>query len=436
MRSMGVYDSSKTLDEGVRIGSILHKEFSNDEQHAARLDLCGWIRRPKNSVISPGVSAAATSTEGSRKPNVIYRRNKPRISEKPSNVTAQNNGDTLKTMASDVTTTTTQPKPGCPTEVAKLLSDFSRDCGSISSFMNKHGDTMEPLMRYVLDDAHFMPSSPGVVPVNDRTVQHLPPLAAEEYATHISRITYFVRMLQALEAADPENLSSPYARQLIDLLFDLERVVTLPRVDFLRTHAETVHAMSTAHSQAHAQQSDTILAIGNADEWVDLDTDMHAQRILHTARSIPRHFDLRSSTTNTSQKDRRRAIAGSVPGQSTCDGSILGDRLRPESNPCSDVCMVSTSNDPLLIAHADTTATDQGRSIDALAQSTDRRIYASTPEFSAVQFHPKLHPVVEPCPMDVSNLHQVAALSNTKEGKRPRRLYRRTVTSSIEQSVA
>ncbi|KAJ1897966.1 hypothetical protein LPJ81_004432, partial [Coemansia sp. IMI 209127] len=266
--------------------------------------------------------------------------------------------------------------------------------------MSENEDSMEPLVQYVLEDAHFMPSSPGVVAVNDQTAHYLPPLAAEEYAAHISRITYFVRTLQALEVADPGYLSNPYARQLIELLFDLERAITLPRVDFLRRHAETVHAMHAVRSQPRAQQSDTILAIGNADEWVDLDTDVNAKRILNMARSIPRHPDLRSSTANTSQRNRQRAMVGSLPGHSTCDGSILGDRLRPDSGLCSDVFMES-SNDPLT-THADTTALRTG-DIDALAQSEAYRATASTPEFSAIQFHPKLHPVVEPCPMDVSN---------------------------------
>ncbi|KAJ1663589.1 hypothetical protein EV178_004853 [Coemansia sp. RSA 1646] len=427
MQSLGICDSSQTLDESAGIDRMLLEANSNDGQHAAWRDLCGWIRRPKNS-ITPAISAVSSNDTG-RKPNVIYRRNKSQVSEKPSNLSQQKTGDTFKTMRSDATI---QPKPSCPTEIAKLLHEFSSDCGPISSFMNEHESSMEPLMQYVLEDAHFMPPSPGVVPINDPTAQYLPPLAAEEYAAHISRITYFVRTLQALEAADPGCLSNPYARLLIDLLFGLERAITLPRVDFLRRHAETVHAMSIARNKSYEQKNDTILAIGNADEWVDLDTDMDAQRILNVARSIPRHPDLRSSTANTSQRNRRRAIVGSLPGQSTCDGSILGNRLQPDSGLCSDMFMES-SNDPL-IAHTDA-ATKQTGNADVLTEPMPRRIIASTPEFSAAQYHPKLHPVVEPHPMDVSNPQHIVSLVNPKEGRRPNRLYRRAVRSNIEQPV-
>ncbi|KAJ2398982.1 hypothetical protein GGI23_002924 [Coemansia sp. RSA 2559] len=401
LRSLGICDSSKTLEESAGIDNILRQASGNDEQHGDRLDLCRWIRHPKSNAVPPVISAV-TSNDSGRKPNFIYRRNKSQVSERPSNLTQQKTGDTFKTVASD---TTIQPKPSCPTEIAKLLSELSKECGLISSFMSENEDSMEPLMQYVLEDAHFMPSSPCVVAVNDQTAQYLPPLAAEEYAAHISRITYFVRTLQALEAADPGYLSNPHARLLIELLFDLERAITLPRVDFLRRHAETVHAMHTVHNHPRAQQSDTILAIGNADEWIDLDTDMSAQRILNMARSIPRHPDLRSSTANTSQRNRQRGMAGFLPGQSTCDGSILGDRLRPDSGMGSDVFMES-NNDPL-ITHAATTAFRTGNT-DALAQSEAHRATASTPEFSAIQFHPKLHPVVEPCSMDVSNPQHAA----------------------------
>ncbi|KAJ1885935.1 hypothetical protein LPJ81_006801, partial [Coemansia sp. IMI 209127] len=96
MRSLGICDSSKTLDESTGIDNMLRQASSSDEQHAARLDLCGWIRHPKNNAVPPAISAV-TVNEGGRKPNFIYRRNKSQVSERPSNLTQQKTGDTFKT---------------------------------------------------------------------------------------------------------------------------------------------------------------------------------------------------------------------------------------------------------------------------------------------------------------------------------------------------
>ncbi|KAJ1782303.1 hypothetical protein LPJ59_006843, partial [Coemansia sp. RSA 2399] len=61
MRSLGICDSSKTLDESTGIDNMLRQASSSDEQHAARLDLCGWIRHPKNNAVPPAISAVTVN---------------------------------------------------------------------------------------------------------------------------------------------------------------------------------------------------------------------------------------------------------------------------------------------------------------------------------------------------------------------------------------
>ncbi|KAJ2614733.1 hypothetical protein EV177_001912 [Coemansia sp. RSA 1804] len=430
-QQMGICDSSKTLEESPAIEALLRTPSSDNEQHAAWFDLCGWIRRPKNAVtVSPALSATAINGNN-RKPHVLYRRSKSHVSEKPSNIGQLGQEDTFKSRPSDATI---QPKkPNCPDEIAKLLDEFSGNCGLIASFMNKNEALMEPLMPYVLEDAHFMSSRPGIVLLSDPTSQHLPPLAAEEYAAHISRITYFVRALQALEAADPGYLSNPYSRLLLDLLIDLEHAITLPRIEFLRRHAETVHAMGAASAQQNEQKSSSVLAIGNGDEWIDPDSEWNVQHMLRVAQAIPRRPSYHNSNEEISRLNKRMAIVDSPPALSTCEGSILGDRLWPDSNLPPDG-VIETSKDPLIAPINE--VVDQISNSKASTRTEESSTTASTAESNAEQFHSKLHPVVKPRLMEVSTRHQMVANSrNVNKGKRPGRLYRKSVLPSAVQSV-
>ncbi|KAI9500427.1 hypothetical protein BX070DRAFT_60203 [Coemansia spiralis] len=437
-------DSAMTLDAAC--ADILQDIQSESEQQVLWFNLCSRIRRSKNS---------NTFAEGSSpKPKTLHRHSKSHVSAKSSNVESA--------------------KPDCPTEMSKLLSEFSKNCEPIAAFMERNEQSMVPFMKYTLDDAHTMPSKPGIVPVNDQTARCLPPLAAEEYANHISRISYFVRVLQVLETADSSYLTNPHTRLLIDLLLNLERTITLPRVDFLRRHAETIQAMSAAHAINNPGNIDTVYAVGSADDWANLENsrslsrDLSAQHIAHMAQAIPRHPDFRNSTANTSQKGKRMGIIATFPDQSTCENSILGNRLQPEggfresgliaagdelsglhfsksdsaiNNFKSVKDKNSEESNNINISILDMDVGEFTKTV-ASKQSESRVSLASTPELISEQFHPKLHPVVGPRSMEVLERSPVANSSATPYAtfpkrlsphRRSRRLHRRTAAPRTQQ---
>ncbi|KAJ2396293.1 hypothetical protein GGI05_001189 [Coemansia sp. RSA 2603] len=232
-----------------------------------------------------------------------------------------------------------------PAAVSELLQKYAEFERPVAHFMDEH-KSLDSFKPYVLNDAHTLPCVPGVTPVNDHATQHLPPLAAEEYMAHVSRLTYLVRTLHAIDIADPVFLSDPRTHLLLDLVMDLEQTFTLPRVDFLRKHALTMQAMngSSQFSDSRSNLRDrpeSDYVIGDAQNWSKgaealpkredaKQNETEYEHIRHMARAISPHPDFRSSTStandmpNTFQKDS--------PSCATNDASdILGDKLRPDS---------------------------------------------------------------------------------------------------------
>ncbi|KAJ1719210.1 hypothetical protein LPJ61_006353, partial [Coemansia biformis] len=205
---------------------------------------------------------------------------------------------------------------------------------SIGEFMAQHAP-LEPFMPYVVGNGHSLPASPGIVPVNDHATQHLPPLASSEYAAHISRMTYLVRSLQAIGAADPGFLSNVRVHLLLDLVMDLEQTFTLPRIDFLRGHAATVRAMGM-RSHSAPESRDTSCVVGYADGlWTQQRGPPpvleKVEHIKDMAYAIPRHPRVkRAATTTTDVTDYTRLTAPAPSSHHTCNAGILGDRLKPD----------------------------------------------------------------------------------------------------------
>ncbi|KAJ2413354.1 hypothetical protein GGF41_005967 [Coemansia sp. RSA 2531] len=276
---------------------------------------------------------------------------------------------------------------------------------------------MTPFKPYTLEGAHDMLNTPGVALINDQATQYLPPLAGEEYATHISRISYLIRALHSIELADPEFLTNPRVNMLVDLVLDLEQSLTLPRIDFLRRHSETVHAMSV-----HAQQrrlpakTDTEYVVGDAETlcW-GLQPEVSAMAVvsarLERSPADPRHLDHMARATNVNA-----ATDNHSSSRAATSNLILGDRLKPGSAlyPKAQSKAGNDSVDAIgkgFAPQSANAAVSSSRTMDV--QSLDanalRQYQILTPDSAtAAGFDPKLHPVVGPRAMDVSPTLQIS----------------------------
>ncbi|KAJ2714537.1 hypothetical protein H4R19_001674 [Coemansia spiralis] len=197
--------------------------------------------------------------------------------------------------------------------------------------MTEHA-SLGPFMPYVIDSGHNLPASPDIVPVNDPATQSLPPLAAAEYTMHISRLTYMVRSLQAIKAADPGFLSQTPVHLLLDLVMDLEQKFTLPRVDFLRGHASTIRAMGVHTYGAH-ESRDASCIVGRADAGWDAQYPPQSamatvEHIKDMACAVSRARHAKSSTSAITHDGQ--SSAGVLSSHPTHDTSVLGDRLMPD----------------------------------------------------------------------------------------------------------
>ncbi|KAJ1721514.1 hypothetical protein LPJ53_003974 [Coemansia erecta] len=233
-----------------------------------------------------------------------------------------------------------------PAVVSELLQKYAEFERPVAQFMDEH-KSLDSFKPYVLNDAHTLPCVPGVAPVNDHATQHLPPLAAEEYMAHVSRLTYLVRTLHAIDIADPVFLSDPRTHLLLDMVMDLEQTFTLPRVDFLRKHALTMQAMNASSQFSDSRSNlrdrpESDYVIGDAQNWSKgaealpkgEDKGQNAtgyEHIRHMARAISPHPDFRSSTSTANDMANTNFPKDS-PSCATNDASdILGDKLRPDS---------------------------------------------------------------------------------------------------------
>ncbi|KAJ2198402.1 hypothetical protein IW139_001847 [Coemansia sp. RSA 353] len=350
-----------------------------------RFDVCRWIR--------------STHT----KPQVLRRKN-----------STDKNGSPLFKLSR-------------PAGVSELLGSHS-DEQLIAEFMAQH-ESLERFEKYVMSEAHSLPKNPKVASISDQTTSHLPPLASEEYALHISRLSYLVRSLQAIEAVDPGFLSQTRVHLLLDLVLDLEHAFTLPRVDFLRQHAETIRAMDSSRDDVNTRDTDCVVGNNCLQGLPSADT-RHVKYMTH---AIPRHARFRrSSTTNT-------------PSQATRDTCVLGNKLYPFYMEMSDIASNSShahtqSPSPkssVSSSHAHTQSLSPKSSV---SNSLDISQFDSTSQQHPAAyvaptslFDPKLHPVVRPQSMDVSptlhvanaNLSQTSSIQG--KGLGSRRLQRRPI---------
>ncbi|KAJ2496355.1 hypothetical protein GGH96_005885 [Coemansia sp. RSA 1972] len=371
--------SSNTLDD---IHTNALQTVSEAQLAKWRLDICRWIR--------------STHT----KPQVLRRKN-----------STDKHGSPLFKLSR-------------PAGVSELLGSHS-DEQLIAEFMAQH-ESLEQFEKYVMSEAHSLPKNPKVASISDQTTSYLPPLASEEYALHISRLSYLVRSLQTIEAVDPGFLSQTRVHLLLDLVLDLEHAFTLPRVDFLRQHAETVRAMDSSRDDVNTRDTDCV--VGNS--CLQSVPSADSRHVKYMTRAIPRHARFRrSSTTNT-------------PSQATRDTCVLGNKLYPFHMEMSDIA--SNPSD----AHTQTPSPKSSVSSDAHTQTPSPKSSIGN-SLGISQFdntgqqHPaayvaptslfdsKLHPVVRPRSMDVSpTLHVANAnLSQTSsirgKGLGSRRLQRR-----------
>ncbi|KAJ2682385.1 hypothetical protein IWW39_006023 [Coemansia spiralis] len=394
--------SSPTLDEESDNDDTPDISFERkldklNESDRSRFDLCRWIRGP-----------GGTTTQ-EPKLRALHRRHASTPSGRPAK----------------------PPLRLCrPAAVSELLGKHSGYTQSIGEFMSRY-TTMTPFKPYTLEGAHDMPAMPGVALINDLATQHLPPLAGEEYAGHVSRISYLIRALHSIELADPEFLANPRVNMFVDLVLDLEQSLTLPRIDFLRRHSETIQAMNIhARQQRLRTKTDTEYVIGDAETlcWglqpdalemalVSARTEKtlaDPRHIGHMARAIPRHPDFRNS-------DKRDAKTDATTNESSSNRVapselILGDRLKPsrafylESPSATDSKLVDVTVSEIESSSANVAA---NRSFSMDAQSPDnsalRQYQVMSPDSAiAAGFDPKLHPVVGPRSMDVAPTLQIS----------------------------
>ncbi|KAJ1874636.1 hypothetical protein LPJ55_001369 [Coemansia sp. RSA 990] len=296
-----------------------------------------------------------------------------------------------------------------PAQVAELLHLHAHDEQPISDFMDSH-PSLGSFECYTRSDANLLPKSPKVAPVHDASTEHLPPLAAEEYAAHISRLTYMMRSLQAIENADPGFLSQTRAHLLLDLMLDLEQTFTLPRIDFLRQHAKTMQAMNNHNGTS---ESGFNCIIGRPHHWIHSAPSVSpsVRHINHMTHAIPRHPNFRHSSAGTS---RVAATNNHAPSRVTHDSSILGSKLRPDSGFCSEP-LENNGNTSALAGNGQLLSP-----ISSIDSNFDRSQFSDSDKqlptayiAPATLADPKLHPVVGPRSMDVAPALHVANLSQT-----------------------
>ncbi|KAJ1937290.1 hypothetical protein GGF37_005268 [Kickxella alabastrina] len=326
-----------------------------------------------------------------------------------------------------------------PTKVTELLDKYTEFIDRpISSFMGEHSslDTFKP---YVLGDAHSLPRSPQSVLVNDRATHYLPPLVAEEYAGHVSRLSYLVRSLHAIEVADPVFLSDPRTHLLLDLVMDLETKFTLPRVDLLRAHAQNIQEMEKQKQQQQPpshhihrpealDRAESDYDIGDALSWVwNAQTSSGPQSEIssefdHVGQTTLHHKDsdsdgLRSGCTDVISSE---VIFSSAQSYDTDDSDeILGFRLQVanalSTNGFSSIVAEKTAV-PLQLRHVADTSASNRVSIDSSGFNKMGVRQFSTPPARylrdiesvtemTLRFDPKLHPVAGPRSMQVSLPH-------------------------------
>ncbi|KAJ2351800.1 hypothetical protein GGF43_003927 [Coemansia sp. RSA 2618] len=380
--------SSNTLDEDLsNDDACIHYGRSRPISEARlaewRFDMCRWIRTAPANAKPKVLHRTHTAADGRKPPqSPLYKLNRPAL-------------------------------------VTELLTSHAESAEPIAEFMARH-PSLEQFERHVMRDAHTLPKAPRVAPVNDPTTQNLPPLAAEEYATHVSRLTYLVRSLHAIERADPEFLSQTRVHLLLDLVMDLEHAFTLPRVEFLRRHAETVRAMSSpSHYYCPEDEArDTDCVVGCAEDWVQGVTSAgspDAEHVKHMTHAIPRHPGFRRNTTNTSQSTHN------APSHVTRDTCILGNKLFPEDGFGFEMPDAQPCSSP---------RSSVGNSLDVCQFGTSQQHPAAYVAPSA-SFDPKLHPVVGPQSMEVlpalhvANANMSQTSSTQGKGLGSRRLRRR-----------
>ncbi|KAI7820909.1 hypothetical protein BX661DRAFT_188780 [Kickxella alabastrina] len=242
-----------------------------------------------------------------------------------------------------------------PTKVTELLDKYTEFIDRpISSFMGEHSslDTFKPL-----------PRSPQSILVNDRATHYLPPLVAEEYAGHVSRLSYLVRSLHAIEVADPVFLSDPRTHLLLDLF-------TLPRVDLLRAHAQNIQEMEKQKQQQqppshHIHRPEALdrpsrLDIGDALSWV-----WNAQTSSGPQSEISSEFDHVGQTTLHHKDSDSEDCALAARYDSD---EILGFRLQVanalSTNGFSSIVAEKTAV-PLQLRHVADTSASNRVSIDS-----------------------------------------------------------------------
>ncbi|KAJ2774781.1 hypothetical protein IWQ56_000425 [Coemansia nantahalensis] len=368
--------SSQTLDDSQNGGSdcAYTSRLSSSPGPAHwqwPLDICRWAHR------------------GSSKPCVLYRRNGalPGGPKTPSPLFGLRR----------------------PAAVDELLGQHATSAMSIGEFMAQH-DSLAPFMPYVIDNGHNLPASPGVVPINDPATQSLPPLASAEYATQISRLTYMVRSLQAIEAADPGFLSQTRVHLLLDLVMDLEQKFTLPRVDFLRSHAATVRAIGM-HTQSAPESYDASWAVGCADAvWSAQQPPQSAmatvEHIKGMACALPRVGRAATAAATAATTRDGLSPADALSSHTTCDTSVLGDRLKPDGAFWTGM-RESTFDASTYTYQPHTDAGGAAQRVSSGSQLYDsytlQLVQPDTYDASAQPFDPKLHPVLQPSPMILHN---------------------------------
>ncbi|KAJ2848033.1 hypothetical protein IWW36_003536 [Coemansia brasiliensis] len=310
-----------------------------------------------------------------------------------------------------------------PAQVAELLHLHAQNEQPISDFMASH-PSLNSFECYTRSDANLLPKSPKVAPVHDASTEHLPPLAAEEYAMHISRLTYLMRSLQAIESADPGFLSQTRVHLLLDLMLDLEQTFTLPRIDFLRQHAKTVQAMGNRYGTS---ESGFNCIVGRPQHWIHSAPSVspNVHHISHMAHAIPRHPHFRHSSADTSRVATTKNQASS---RITHDSSILGNKLRPDSGFCAGPLENNSALPGNVQLLSPINSIDGSLGLDQCSSSDKQQPTAYIAP--ATLTDPKLHPVVGPQFMDVApalhvanaNLSQISSIqSNSFTSRKLRR---------------
>ncbi|KAJ2000770.1 hypothetical protein H4R26_004459 [Coemansia thaxteri] len=388
--SNGGYSSQQTLDEETDDENCPDSGRVPDGVESPRIDLCRWIRGSGgNGIAKP-------------KQRVLHRRH-----------------------ASTPTGKSAKLPPLClcrPAAVSELLGKHSDYTFSIGEFMSRHS-SLTAFKPYTLESSHDMPATPGIALINDLVTHHLPPLAAEEYAAHISRISYLVRALHSIDLADSEFLSNPRVAMLLDLLLDLERNLTLPRVDFLRRHADTIHAMSVHAKQTRvSRDTDTEYVVGHAqDPCGSFDALATATlpkkspelcHISHMTRAISRHPDFRNTSAQSAGVNSLAvdniSLASSYAAN---DEPILGDLLSPRSGyNLGNLPRDPPASEPVYKDTGDNAKDTKAMlAIPTLGAPGYDLSIPMTPESAvAAGFDPKLHPVVGPRSMDVLPTLQIS----------------------------